>query len=68
MKIYHLLLNTNAEIIKGKVFKDSEKKEISKIFLSSSNTNDEISLFREKIASGDPDGGKYISRFFYSAL
>ena len=65
MKIYDLLCNTNAEMFKGKTFEDSEKNEISEIFLSSVNTIEEFSKFRENISYKDPDGGKYLYPSFF---
>jgi hypothetical protein len=65
MTVHELLCNTNEEIFRGKIFQDSEKQKIAKIFLSSAGTNEEVSIFREKVCYGDPDGGKYLYPGFF---
>lgn len=63
MTTYEILCNTNWEMIKGKIFSDTEKQEITKSLLSAVSSEDTIYRFHKGVKA--PDDGRIMYPLFY---
>ncbi|MCL2774896.1 MAG: helix-turn-helix transcriptional regulator [Oscillospiraceae bacterium] len=61
--INQLLCKTNHELIKGKVFSDTEKKSITDVFLANISSEDDIGRFNKGVKS--PQDGRIMYPLFY---